>query len=446
MKLPQKAPSAIDILSKKGPVIQDLFTEENLKLAADFNSKYLHWDEIRRRDTKEVDAKDIWAVTSILRENSRVSLNIGGIPIKYTLIDSFQRSMHEIDRRFSGALLSKDMADPKAAKKYSISSLMEESIASSQVEGAVTTTRIAKAMLREGRRPMNESERMIYNNYKAMQLIKENKEENLTLELILKLHETITKDTLEDQSSEGRLRGTDDIVVQDGLTGDVFHEPPQSSAVPDMVKGLCDYANSDEPFLHPIIKGTVLHFLIAYIHPFVDGNGRLARSILYWYALKKGYDVFEFLAISKIIKEHRGKYDMSYALSETDGNDITYFIRYNLECIEEAMETFLKYLDRKSREYKELASAYEEYDLNLRQRSILRDAMRSGESFSISEVQSTYQVSYQTAASDIHKMESIGILKKAGKQWNRVMYVISEKSEKVPKYKQTPASLNKWTR
>lgn len=418
MKRPQQPP--FSHISSDKVLAKD--SDKYLELATEFNSKFLHWDEIRRRDMGGADPKKVWAMMLFLRESAAASLRIGSISLHYSVIDSFQRSLHEMDRKSSGEFLFNDMPDPRAAKRYSLSSLMEESIASSQIEGAVTTTRIAKTMLREGRNPKNRSERMIFNNYKTMQFIKENKGGKITPQLILEIHRIITDGVLDDRTYEGRFRDVDDIVVQDSLTGEVFHEPPKSSEIPELIDSFCDYVNSDD-FVHPIIKGIIIHFLIAYIHPFVDGNGRLARSLHYWYSLGEGYRIFEYLAISRIIKEHRGNYDRAYLLSETDGNDVTYFIKYILKCIEDSLEEFIKYVERKNKEYEGLMSAYEGYDLNMRQRSILSDAVRSGEPFSISEVQSSYQVSYQTATNDVNKMESLGLLKKYAKDWNRVLYV-----------------------
>jgi len=427
MKMPKTPPTLDEVFHNNMLGIKDVATEENMQLALTFNSKYLHWDEVRRRDTNNADPKIIWGLMLLLRQNNQTNMEIGGIGIRYSLIDSFHRSMHEVDVRSSAGFTSKEIPDPKAAKAYAVSSLMEESIASSQIEGAVTTTKVAKTMLREGRAPKTESERMIYNNYKAMQFIKENKDKKLTSELILDIHRIITKDTLEDDINEGRFRETDDIVVGDKLTGDVFHEPPKAKDLKEMIGALCEYANADEPFVHPMIKGIVIHFLMGYIHPFVDGNGRLARSLHYWYALKKGYWIFEYLAISRMIKEHRGDYDRAYVFSETDGNDITYFIRYNLECIEGALGSFIQYLSKKISEQKELDTYIQgNPDLNTRQKMILKDAMRVGEPFSIPEIRSTYQVSYQTASSDIYKLLSMGLIKEHGKIWRKVLYIVSD--------------------
>jgi len=427
MKMPKTPPSLDEVFSEKHLSLRDVATEENIQLALSFNSKCLHWDEVRRRGTGSTDPKVIWALMMLFRKNNLTNIEIGGIKVRYSMINSFQWMLHEIDVRSSAGFVSKEISNPKAAKAYAVSSLMEESIASCQIEGADMATRVAKTMLREGRTPKTESEKMIFNNYKAMLFIKENKDKKLSLELILEIHGIITNDTLENDSFEGRLRETDDVVVQDKLTGDVFHVPPESKDLKQMISSLCEYANSDEPFVHPIVKGVVIHFMTAFIHPFVDGNGRLARSLLYWYALKKGYWIFEYLAISRTIKGHRGKYDRAYVLSETDGNDITYFIQYNLNCIEEALGSFIHYLNNKVSEQKELnLSISENPDLNKRQKMILRDAMRAGEPFSIPEIRSKYQVSYQTASSDVNKLLGKGLIKEYGKVWRKVLYVVHD--------------------
>jgi Fic family protein len=96
------------------------------------------------------------------------------------------------------------------------------------------------------------------------------------------------------------------------------------------MEALCRYANDDSEFTHPLVKGAITHFMTAYIRPFADGNGRTARSLMYWYMLRSGYGLFEYLAVSKTIKAHRRKYDDAYAICETDGLDLTYFIRYVL--------------------------------------------------------------------------------------------------------------------
>ena len=138
--------------------------------------------------------------------------------------------------------------------RYIVSSLMEEAIASSQIEGAVTTTKEAKRMLRENRKPRSRSERMILNDYLTMQRLKEIKDQPLTVETILELHRSITNGTLEDASFEGRFRTDDEVVVADPFELDkVYHRPPSFVKLQAYMEDLCRFANerTNLSFQHP---------------------------------------------------------------------------------------------------------------------------------------------------------------------------------------------------
>ena len=91
---------------------------------------------------------------------------------------------------------------------------------------------------------------------------------------------------------------------------------------------MCDFANSKTPegFVHPVLRSIILHFWLAYDHPFVDGNGRVARALFYWSMLRHGYWLFEFVSISQIILKAPVKYGRAFLYTETDDNDLTYFI------------------------------------------------------------------------------------------------------------------------
>ncbi|WP_062400532.1 Fic family protein [Methanogenium cariaci] len=237
---------------------------------------------------------------------------------------------------------------------------MEESIASSILEGGAATTRnVAKEMLRKGRGPRNTSEQMVINNYRAMRFIREKKDfPPLTPpEFILALHRTVTENTLDDVFV-GRFRDNNEIVVADPVTGVVHHTPPEYTEVPPgLIDALCRFANAADDddtgiFIHPPIVrgGIILHFLIGYIHPFEDGNGRTARSIFYWYVLSQGYWLFEYMPISRIILRSKKDYALAYLHSEYDEMDLTYFIQYQIQCIEEARKDLLAYIERKQSE------------------------------------------------------------------------------------------------
>lgn len=99
----------------------------------------------------------------------------------------------------------------------------------------------------------------------------------------------MTENTLDEENDAGRIRQHDNILIMDGITGDVAHTPPHHEELPNLLADLETFFNKDgKTFIHPIIKGIIIHFMLAYFHPFVDGNERTARSLFYWYMLKRG--------------------------------------------------------------------------------------------------------------------------------------------------------------
>ena len=191
--------------------------------------------------------------------------------------------------------------------RYLLSSLMEEAITSSQMEGAATTRDVAKSMIRRRRPPRDRSERMILNNFLTMQRIRELREQPLTSELVLELHRLVSKDTLDDpdclhgKEFAGRLRPPGKEVVVDDVYGAVFHVPPAAEELPGRLEELCRFANGETPkvFIHPVVRAIALHFWLAYDHPCCDGNGRTARALFYWAMLHQGYWLFKFISISR---------------------------------------------------------------------------------------------------------------------------------------------------
>ena len=318
----------------------------------------------------------------------------------------------------------------KSVKGYVISSLMEEAIASSQMEGAVTTRNDAKKMLRMQRKPNNTSEQMIYNNYLAMEHVKRSLNRTMDVDLILELHRTITKGTLRERRQwEGRFREDNDTVVADTCREDViFHVPPNYEDMPSLVQELCDFINDDTgEFIHPIIKGIIIHYLIGYLHPFVNGNGRLARTLYYWYVMKKGYWLMEYTSISRIIKASQTKYGLAYQYSETDESDITYFLRFNLTCIEKAIDSLRAYILRKAEEQREIVRMIESNpDLNINEMSILKDYSKERSLFTIKELSIRYPISYQTARSCIKHLCELRYVKPMSKDRKAVLYVVTD--------------------
>ena len=421
-------------LPKNPPDIFAMFKDESRteatlsegvgEYAREFNRKYLHWSEVRMRDTGPYDPDMVWARMKLPRMDGPV-LVFGRTHYRYFVSDRILKGLHEFDLRASVGVLP-DNLDSHRKVYYAVSSLMEESIASSQMEGAVTTTKKAKEMLRRNARPRDRSERMIVNNYKAMQFIKDNLERPLTPELIKDIHRIVTDGTL-DERFTGRFRDNDDVVVQDPLTGEVFHQPVPVKDIEESIEGLCEFMNDESEFMHPVLKGIVFHYVLAYVHPFEDGNGRVARSLFYWYELKSGYWIMEYLALSRIIKDHKGKYEEAFVFGETDDNDMTYFVLYNLKALTDSMDLFEGYLRRKMEDERSKRDRLSVLGLNDRQIGIVMSLM-DGETATVRSVQNQYGVALNTSRSDIKGLKDMGLIVESGRDVNMKVYSWSGKS------------------
>ncbi|MDD5259404.1 MAG: Fic family protein [bacterium] len=423
MKLPEPAPKWQSILETSIEKIMDIINTGKLNnIIAKANDEYVYWDKLKYFKFPEgIGSEFAWGYLKLNRSQQLKKINIKdkkGDFFKYWLPDSVLRDLHYIDQQASGQILVDDPSTHTGEKeRYLVSSIMEEAIASSQLEGAATTREKAKAMLREGKKPENTSEQMILNNYITIKNIKDLLKEPLSGELIRKIHASIVKDTLENPEAVGRFRKPDEEVqVVDENDGQVLYDPPKAEELEERIAALCNYINSsaENEFVHPVIKAIILHFNIGYIHPFVDGNGRTARALFYWFLLKNKYWLFEFLSISRILLRAPAQYARSYLYTELDDLDLTYFVTYNLRAICLSLESLKQYLAKKQQEIKESQKFIRKYPgLNHRQYELLYHAISHSDAvYSIQYIQNTYDIVYQTARADLLSLEKDGFLEK----------------------------------
>ncbi len=433
MKIPEKPKEYKEIFKESYEEISKHFHDKKiLEFLAKCNQPYLHWDQLRYKPTPQnLPPELIWAMLKIIRESQYKNLRFSSWHFRYILLDDFQKKLHILDKGTAGILGTNfESINSYVRERYIISSLMEEAIASSQLEGAATTRTIAKELLRKKKKPRNYSEQMIVNGYSTLQKIVAAKTHTITPDFILDLHKSITESTLKDRSHEGRFRDNNEVVVADPFEIDkVFYKPPDFKQIPALIEEFCQFANNDtEEFIHPIIKGVLLHFLIAYIHPFEDGNGRAARTIFYWYVLSHGYWLFEFMAISRILLRSKVNYGLSYLYTETDDNDMTYFIDFNLKAIQEAVEDMNAYLKRKQEEQTEILNLIKQYkNLNLRQAEILKEFVKDPEKIhDVKEIMTTYGIAYDTARNNLLHLTKLRFLEKTRMQ-KKFLFKLSPK-------------------
>lgn len=422
MKVPEKAPLISELLPRLPP--QRLVAVLEGSVGSATGERYLHWDDLRWRKTPRKLSREEWWVSLKLSRAPLFKtiplLDKNGTAFRFCVPDMAQRRLHMVDQNLSGAIaLSELVVSPSTRDRYVVSSLMEEAITSSQLEGASTTRQVAKDMIRSGRAPRDRSERMIMNNYLAMERVGELRDEPFTADLVLELHRSLARDTLSSRDAEGRLQLPGEVRVQVWSAGPdsrILHSPPNADELPERLMRMCGFANGefDDGFIHPVIRAIILHFWLAYDHPFEDGNGRTARALFYWSMLAQKYWLAEFLTISKILRRAPAQYARSFLLTETDENDLTYFILYHLAVIEKAIAELHSYLRHKMEEIREAEiSIRESAHLNHRQLALISHAMRHPDhTYTVASHQRSHRVVYQTARTDLLALVEAGYLTK----------------------------------
>ena len=385
------------------------------------DSRYMHWDQLsRRKPPANWSADEWWFAIKMQRNTQRRTLPLldkAGAPFGVTLNDEVLRLSEEIARRAGGMIGGgKNELNAASAEPYLVRSLVEESIRSSQLEGASTTRRVAAEMIDSGRKPKDHSEMMILGNYLAMGRAKQAASRDLTPEFVLELHRTLTEGTLEDPTQEGRLQGPEDarVVV---MAGDMcVHVPPAAEELPGRLEVLCRFANgtvADAPYLPPVVRAIITHFMFGYDHYFADGNGRTARAAFYWSVLHNGYWLAEFAAISAILRKAPGQYGDAYEYSEDDEGDLTYFVLHQLRVFERALDELDAFIERQRAENLRVREALRGASdvLNFRQARVL-ESLSQGETGSIAAraLARDYRVTEQTARNDLKQLEQLGLL------------------------------------
>lgn len=441
MKLPATPPNPETLLQTLGTtanVAKRLIQIAMARFGPAPNHNYRHWDTLRHVKPPEgFTVEEWWLGIRIARQSLSRTLPImdcNDNPFFFTMTDPGLYYLRFIDSQASGAIDSPPaLLNERERERHIKRSLIEEAIQSSRLEGAVTTRSVAKEMITTQRKPRNRSEQMILNNYKAMQFIGQMKHEALTPAMILELQQILTHDTLDDASAAGRFRRPDEqVVVIDKRDNEVLHTPPAAAKLKQRMERLCSFANQPDDlspnalYLHPVVRSILLHFWLAYDHPFVDGNGRTARALFYWSMAHRGYWLCEYLTISSILTKAPARYEQSFLYTETDNNDATYFVLAQLRVIERAIHELFRRLKQQSNATQQATAALQQVNqaarlLNPRQIALLTHAMtHPNANYTVHTHMNAHGVTYLTARTDLLKLARQGLL--AQQKIGKVVY------------------------
>ena len=399
---------------------------------------YLPWKEFRRKSWVPEKKEEAWELVKLMRRvDRRPTAVVDEGQTHYTFdAGAYAEFLHQVDMELGGMFLGVQDFSEGDKRRIIRRNLIEESIASSQLEGANTSRQVAKKMLAEARQPRNKSEQMIVNNHETMRWIEEElKNHGLSLDLLFELHRRITRNTI-DEEHQGRLRQTLDenrqrLVVKPWDDFTVTYVTPTREFVEDQLPVLIKFANNDlkGQFIHPLIKAIILHFWVGLLHPFEDGNGRLARILFYWYMLKQKYWAFSYLSISERILRSPKQYAMAFIYTEQDDGDLNYFIHYNISKIKLARQHFDDYLKRKIDENRRSSEIIRrDHSLNDRQVQLIQHLAKDEQRYTTLREYNNINdnVTKVTAALDLRKLVEKGFLRKVKSGRNVYYYPTNE--------------------
>lgn len=199
---------------------------------------------------------------------------------------------------------------------------------------------------------------------------------NFTIETILEIHKLTTEKILQDGST-GKFRMRQ-VVVKNTKTGEISFTPPPAVEVPYLVEDLVNWINSDEAkAMHPVIKAGIIHYELARIHPFADGNGRVARAVATLIMFLDDYDIRKFFSFEEYFDENPMDYYLTLqAVSnqlviDTHERDLTPWLEYFAEGVAIELNRVKEKVQRISVDARVKDKLGEQLTLNERQMMIM---------------------------------------------------------------------------
>ena len=162
----------------------------------------------------------------------------------------------------------------------------------------------------------------VINYRKVMDFVSEIQSENakITEEIIKKIHKmTVWKILPPDKCGEYRKT---QVVIKNSKTGEVSFRPPMAIAIPLQINDLLVFINSlENKEIHPVLRGGIVHYELVRIHPFLDGNGRVARALSSLILFLDGYDIRRFFSLEEYFDSDAPKYyEALQSVGKADGN------------------------------------------------------------------------------------------------------------------------------
>lgn len=307
---------------------------------------------------------------------------------------------------------------------YGTKALEEEIVATSAIE-SIDFNRDSVRNIMKGLAPKDEEENRIFGLKQGFEFIS-HKENKITEENIFKLYMMAIGNFLDDESKpkQGNFYRHDTVYV---MSDRVEHSGIDHKKLPEYMKSFVEFANAKDG-INDLLKATMLHFYIAYLHPYFDGNGRMARLIQMWFLIQKGYESTLFVPFSSYVEKSRRKYYDVYTLVEENYKlsgviDITPFLIYFTQNVYEKMTGDTV----KSNTLEKYNSALSSGEITEKEAKLWQFVLSTyaGDTFTTKQLEKDFDdVAFATVRTFVLKFTNLGLLN-AQKMKNKVLYSVA---------------------
>lgn len=331
---------------------------------------------------------------------------------KFSFTSKLVNELAAIERLY-GQLLSEKLI-PSLALKLSQENLVLATHHSTSIEGNPLSPRDVTNIILGDQIPVTKSEKEVKNYFVVLNRIA----------VLAKKHEPITTD-LTQKLYHDLMLGLEGNILGKFRNGPVFvghktkvevvvkHNPPYHTAnqIENALKVVYDWlVRKDE--LHPLIKAGIFHHEFAFIHPFFDGNGRLARILTTYYLLLNKYEVSKFFILDDFYDIDRQLY--SDTLHSADSGDKTKWLEYFLEGIAVSLQGAIARINDLKQKSLEEIKGEKRGIVSSREEEVLQIVLDK-KAVKTSDIQNALSVTRQQAHALLHSLVKKGLLEKFGK-------------------------------
>ena len=296
------------------------------------------------------------------------------------------------------------------SERYGVKAAEDEILSSSAIE-SIDFSRDSIRSILTGLAPRDEAETRILGQKKGLEFIA-NPANRITEENLHLLYQMMVGDFLpvEERLPEGAFYRNDAVYV---VSDRVEHTGIDSHQLPGCMRALMAFIDREDG-INELLKASMIHFYLAYLHPYFDGNGRMARMVHLWFLIQKGYQTALFVPFSSLIAASRKEYYAAFTAVEENSRissvlDVTPFLKYITEKVYNQLPQSVVDMDTLSL----YQDAVKEGRITPKEASLWRFVLSNYGSaeFSTKQLERDYRdVAYGTIRNFVQKFHSLGLL------------------------------------